>query len=205
MHRLQGRSELDKLTLAAQEFLWARENVQHLDWLRKRGLSDSTIKGAYLGYTPGAITIPYLNPPQRVDDSVTVRQIRRRNLFGHPKYETAKGDRPHIYNVEALSHHSQVWVCEGEFDALILQQMGKWAVGIPGAQLFRPEWKYLFVDCEHVSLVFDADEAGRGGGERIASMLGPVVTKMSIIRLPQGKDVTDMYLEDKMELHRLIS
>jgi len=203
MPELQGRSDLDNRTLLASQRLWAPENTTHLNWLRSRGLSDKTITDAYLGYEPGAITIPYLNPPLHGGEPVTVRQIRRRNLSGVPKYETPKGGKPHVYNV-VDTMANRVWVTEGEFDALILSQLGKAAVGIPGATLFQPQWKYLFVHCEHVSLVFDADDAGKGGGGRIASIIGQIVEKLSIIHLPPGKDVTDLFLEDPAHLKRLI-
>jgi hypothetical protein len=166
-------------------------------------LTDKTITEAYLGYEPGAITIPYFNPPLHEDDPVSVRQVRKRNLFGTPKYESPKGGKSHVYNVIATDQ-PVVYLTEGEFDSLILRQLGKAAVGIPGATLFQPQWKYLFVHCEHVSLVFDADDAGKGGGGRIASILGQIVEKLSIIHLPPGKDVTDLYLEDQDHLRKLI-
>jgi hypothetical protein len=189
--------------LEAVEVLWSVAGAPHLEWLRGRGLKDVTIREAYLGYTPGAITIPYLNPPLRSDGVVSVRQIRKRNLHGLPKYETPKGGKSHIYNV-AVTDRPVVYLTEGEFDALILRQLGKAAVGVPGVSVFQSEWKYLFTHCEHVYLVFDADDAGKGGGNRIAGILGQYVEKLSIIHLPPGKDVTDLYLEDPEHLRRLI-
>jgi DNA primase len=100
---------------------------------------------------------------------------------------------------------SRVWVCEGEFDSLILTQMGFPAVGIPGSQSFHPAWKYLFANCEEVSLVFDSDEAGRKGADRLGSILGDVVANLRRINLPPGMDVTDMHQADAEELKRLVS
>ena len=173
-------------------------------WLEKRGLNRATIKQAMLGFVregryANAIAIPYLNP----DGSV--RTIRFRYLSPRfNKYDNFKGHNIHLYNVAntALPH---VWICEGEFDSLVLTQMGFPAVGIPGASGFKPDWKFLFSNAEQVSLVFDGDEAGSKGANRIASILGEVVTgDLRVVRLPEGFDVTDCYLRNPEELRELV-
>jgi DNA primase len=121
------------------------------------------------------------------------------------KYDNLKGQTLHLYNVVHTTK-PKVWLCEGEFDSLILTQMGFPAVGIPGASGFKPDWKYLFCNCEQVSLVFDSDEAGEKGAQRIASILGEVVLgDLRLIRLPEGLDVNDCYLRDPEELRELVS
>lgn len=174
-------------------------------WLQNRGLNPATIKKSMLGYVAegryrDAISIPYLNP----DGSV--RTIRFRYLKpSRQKYDNFKGANIHIYGV-ANTALSKVWVTEGEFDSLVLSQMGFPAVGVPGASGFKPDWKYLFTYCDQVSLVFDSDEAGEKGANRLASILGEVVVgDMRLIRLPEGFDVTDMYLRDPEELRELVT
>lgn len=178
---------------------------QDVRWLTSRGLTISSIRRAQLGYVAegrykDAIAIPYPNP----DGSI--RTIRFRYLNPRrQKYDNFKGHNIHLYNV-ANSAKSKVWLCEGEFDSLILTQMGFPAVGLPGASGFKPDWKYLFANCEEVSLVFDGDEAGQKGANRLASILGEVVTgDLRTIRLPEGLDVTDAYLRDADELKELVS
>jgi DNA primase len=56
-----------------------------------------------------------------------------------------------------------------------------------------------------VSLVFDSDEAGRKGADRLGSILGDVVANLRRINLPPGMDVTDMHQADAEELKRLVS
>lgn len=174
-------------------------------WLRKRGLFDSTIRKYRLGYVDSgryrnSVAIPYLNP----DGSV--RTIRFRYLSPHKyKYDGFKGHNIHLYNV-AHTTSPYIWLCEGEFDSLILTQMGLPAVGIPGSNGFKPDWKYLFINAERINLVFDSDEAGERGANRIASILGDVVLgDLRITRLPSGLDVTDMYLKDPNELRELVT
>lgn len=181
------------------------------DWLRARGLTDASIKRGGLGRVinplrpqhhrfTGAITIPYRNPQGGV------RTIRFRYFQGAytNKYDSLKGQKQHLYEV-ANTARPRVWVCEGEFDALILTQMGFPAVGVPGVSSFNPSWKYLFANAEEVSLVFDSDDAGRRGADRLGSILGDVVDTLRRINLPPGFDVTDMYMADQDELKRLVS
>jgi hypothetical protein len=167
----------------------------------KRGLKDDIIQTAMLGYDGEAITIPYINPP--LEDKVSVRMIRRRHLTGNIKYTTPKNGGTHMYGV-VYTTSPKVWVCEGEFDSLILRQMGYPAVAIPGVSAFKPEWKYLFAWTEELTVVMDGDEAGRAAAGKLASILGPVVTTMRLARLPEGKDINDLFLEDKEHLREII-
>jgi DNA primase len=178
-----------------------------LEWLQRRGLKPDTIKRAMLGYVPdgryaGSISIPYFLP------SGVVRGLRYRYLNPDErgkKYDNPKGMSVHLYNVARVDS-PHVWICEGEFDTLILDQEGFPAVGIPGAKSFKGFWRYLFVHCEQVSIVCDADEAGRSGAARIASLLGQVVSgDIRIVHLPEGMDVTDLYLHDRDSLRELMS
>lgn len=178
---------------------------QDKEWLTRRGLTDLTIRRSMLGYVKegryrDSIAIPYLNPDG------TVRSIRFRYLSpSRQKYDNQKGQAIHLYNV-AHTAQDRVWVCEGEFDSLILTQMGYPAVGIPGVSGFKPDWKFLFANAGEVSLVFDGDEAGQKGANRMASILGEVVQgDLRIIRLPEDEDVTETYLRDREELKELVS
>jgi DNA primase len=188
--------DLDDTTLAYQKQL----SPEGRAWLNNRGITDASIEYYKLGevLTPvathkrfkGSISIPYLNP----DGSV--RSIRFRYLHGSlQKYDSAAGVKAHLYNVVATTE-PHVFICEGEFDAIILGQLSCLAVGVAGASVFKPEWKYLFTHSSRVSIVFDGDEAGKAGANRIATLLGPVVEDMRMIHLPPGADITDCYLSD---------
>lgn len=181
--------------------LMSGAGIRARDWLLKRGLKDSTITEAILGYDGEAITIPYLNPP--LEDKPSVRMIRRRHLTGNIKYTTPKGGSTHLYGV-VYTTAPKVCLCEGEFDSLILRQMGYPAVAIPGVNSFKSEWKYLFAWTDELTVIMDGDEAGRAGASKLASILGPVVTTMRVARLPEGKDINDLYLQNKEQLREII-
>jgi len=196
------------------------QSSEAMEYLVRRGLTEATIDYFRLGYVAepadgyaryrGAITIPYLNPNR----SVRVMRFRFLDPNRKPKYESFKGGSKHLFNVAATAQ-DKVWVCEGEFDAMILSQMGYPAVAVGGTNGFTTDWKYLFVNAEEVSLVFDNDTArkksdgtefypGQEAANRIASILGPVVENLRVLRLPTGMDVTDLYLSDRGSLQELI-
>jgi DNA primase len=178
---------------------------EDVEWLKARGLTDRTIAKYKLGYVPdgkyrNSISIPYLNPY-----SHDVRAVRYRYLNPvYHKYDSHKGVPAHLYNVEHTLA-PRVWICEGEFDSLILTQMGYPAIAVPGANSFKPAWKYLLSTTDVVTLVFDSDEAGDRAAQRLASVLGDIVDDMRLVRLPEGMDVTDMYLLNKDELEGMVS
>lgn len=184
----------------AYESLWSPGGWGTREWLLGRGLEAATIQSASLGWDAArrSIVMPYFNPDG------TVRSYRWRNMNREPKYESQKGGRVHLYNVVA-TREPRVWICEGEFDALLLCQLGYPAVGVAGTQNFKPEWKYLFVHCDEVSIVFDGDDAGRTASRKITGHLAPYVTKLRMIQMPDEKDVTDLYKENAEALKELVA
>lgn len=180
--------------------LWGDERA--MAYLQGRGLTSETIEAAKLGYSvdgrfSDCIAIPYF------DARGEWRLTRYRHLGDTlPKYEQPKGTSRHLYNVVA-SEEPRVAVCEGEFDALILGQIGWAAVAVPGAQAWQRGWRWLFRNCDLVVVITDADEAGDRAASKIAAQVG-MVAPVERIELPAGLDVSDLYLKDPDELGRLL-
>jgi DNA primase len=178
-------------------------NPEVLDYLRfQRGLTWAAICDAQLGYDAeqSAIVIPYY------DGLLHPRALRYRR-FGEvedgQKYWWDPGSGIHLYRVHQLGQHSAVWLTEGEFDALILWQLGLPAIGVPSATGFQKPWAHLFTHTDEVTIVFDGDAAGEEGAKRTASFLASV-THVKIARLPRDHDVNSLFLEDPEELMRRI-
>ncbi len=171
------------------------------DYLNERGIWDSSIRKYQLSWDDKrhSIVIPYLNALGEV------RKLRYRQFDREPKYiwgtEGEKG--AHLFHVKA-TRKPKVWLTEGEFDAICLAQLGFPSVAVPGAKLFKNEWRYLFSYCEKLTVVFDPDTSGIEGAQRIAGILGPVVGDFRMVKLPQGKDVSELYVSDKKALLELV-
>jgi len=82
----------------------------------------------------------------------------------------------------------RAFVCEGESDRLALLQAGLESVtqangtavvAVPGAKNFDPSWAKLFAGRE-VILVFDDDDAGKAGAEKVAGILAPWAARVRV-------------------------
>lgn len=166
------------------------------EWLRtKRGLTAETIGNHMLGWADGKlgshlksrgftakeiancnliksdgtdflvnrITIPYLVNGH-------VMQIRGKDMDG--KYFTPPGDTVRPYNIDAARDAKMVILTEGELDALVLEQLGYNAVGVPGAQAWQDEWNGYLSEAKKIYACFDRDESGAKCYERVSKSLG---------------------------------
>ena len=110
----------------------------------------------------------------------------------------AKNTSIHLFGVDNLRGHEEVFICEGEFDAMLLDQQGFAACAVPGALNFQDHWLHWFEDARRVFVCLDADDAGRQGAHKIKAMMG---AKARIIefQVPKGEkstDVTEFFLRD---------
>lgn len=163
------------------------------DYLRKRGLTTETIERFSLGYSAeyDGITVPF----QTVTGKVVMLKVRR---LGNqkPKYLTVGHDFPlpmntHLFNVHALRNPGTLVICEGEFDAMILTQLGIPAVGIPGVSTWQDHWA-LLLPARSV-LLMDPDDAGTRAAFDIQRRARDYGKSLAIGKLEDG-DVTEAFV-----------
>lgn len=142
----------------------------------------------------GRIVIPYMNR----DNVVT---LRGKQIGGNMLQ--AKGVSLGLYGVDNVrAHEGDVYICEGEFDTMYLDQLGYPVVGVPGAGTFQEEWATWFDSVRRVFIVLDADEQGLAGAEKIQAVLGG---KSQIVELPvpeqeDSTDIQEYFLRDGYSL-----
>ena len=100
-----------------------------------------------------------------------------------------------------------VYLVEGELDALCAISHGLPGITITGgAGAWKDEFTPLFKD-KKVNIVYDCDEAGKKGAERIAEILCEVAgVKILDLGLGEGEDLTDWFVthgKNKEGLERL--
>ena len=164
--------------------------------LAKHSLEDLQYAGLFnsqgiLRYGRHRLIIPYIDEKRRpfffqaraMDKDVVPKEI---NLHG--------GQIPFPYNKEALDGKpGTVYLCEGAIDTLTLLGHGFDAVGIPGANTFKPEWADMFKS-KKVMLCLDNDAAGHAGEERISKMLKEAgIETCSLGILPEGADINSWF------------
>jgi DNA primase len=134
------------------------------------------------------LSIPYTAPN---GDTLSIR-FRRLQGDG-PKYLTAPGDKPRLFNTPAVERYSDIMcITEGEFDTMILSQAGLPAMGVPGAQAWKKEWFLILKPYRTIYIFVDGDDPGRKFGQMIAEKL----SNARIIELGDGMDVSSFYLEN---------
>jgi hypothetical protein len=143
--------------------------------LGKSGLIDKSGKEFFYNH----ITIPYMVAGR-------VAQIRGRSLEGEgSKYMTPSGNKAMLFNSDTTWGADKVIVTEGEFDAIVLEQLGYNAVGVAGANSWKDEWTGYLTDAKQVFICFDNDKAGFTGSEKVALSVG---SKARVMTMPEVGD-----------------
>lgn len=169
------------------------------EWLSGRGITQAErFRLGWVGQPVngherfrGGIVIPYVARLGRV----MVAKVRHTREGVKHKYGTfPSGRRVHPYNV-AASDAAYPIVVEGEFDAMILSQLGYPAVALPGATTWDRAWRWLFRDAELVTVIGDSDKAGRNMAGRVLGDLSQLVPVREV-RIPPIKDVEKADVND---------
>ncbi len=182
---------------------------------QSRCLTIETIKRAKLGFCAerrkapnGCLTIPYFADGKLV--SIKYKKPQPAGPNGvRPKdeYEREPGNaRKVLYGIDWLQPGPQVVICEGELDALVLQQEGINAVSIPdgagsaGEKGHELAWLDPVETYADIVLAMDADQAGR----EAAALLGPRLPpeRLRVAEWPDehGKDPTDFARANRLGL-----
>jgi DNA primase len=194
-----------RVATIAEETLWSTEGDPALTYLlEQRELTTATIRKARLGYIPGDFRdwreLAGLNVPCGIvipwfaSDVLWAVKVRR--AYGLPKYVQIAGGSTHgLYNADTLYLNSVALFCEGEFDALLVQQeagnfVSPVTLGSATARL-TSRWYGMLVGQRTIYVSYDRDIAGERGSQRLLQ-LSPRFRELS---LPHGKDISDFYLD----------
>ncbi len=178
--------------------------------LVKQGFTLDEIKPTGLVYQMGANIVEFLQDriiiPYHAAGNVV--QLRGRSYLKEEKskYVTPSGQKARMFNVDSVwvdpdqKRTEDIFIAEGEFDCLILEQLGYRAVGVPGAKSWRENWVEYFGGFRRVFLCFDPDEAGVGGAEKIKEAVGP---RAKTVEIPAG-DVSDYVVTQQRSFDELV-
>lgn len=176
--------------------------AQIADYLRGRGIDGATAKKFRLGYVASPIigheqyrnrlAIPYITPAGVVDIRFRCVEDHACKDYHHPKYLSQPGHRTRLfYTSSIMSATDTIAIVEGELDAVILNKIGIPAVGVPGAQGWQGDYyPRIFSDFQNILVFGDGDEAGQNFARAVVKSLEDA----TIIDIPTGMDITDLYL-----------
>ena len=160
-------------------------------WLLNRGITRDSIHRFRLGLVREGmvswLAIPYIQDGRAVN-------VKFRSLPPHEKtFKLITDHQRPLYNIDALDRKKDVFVTEGELDAIVLIQQGQEnTVSLPlGAGTFLPDHFDALVVCRRIYLLLDMDVAGDRGALEVADRLG--AERCYRIRLPVN-DLTDFFM-----------
>lgn len=202
MQRL-SQSQRDYLWEAATKYRESMPGSPAAEYLESRGIPPVTqfglgyVKDALPGHEMyvGCLAIPYLrHSPKREWFAASIRF--RRLDDSKPKYLTTPGDKTRLFNTYALTRRSpDICITEGEIDAITADLAGLAAVGVPGAQVWKPHFREPFLGYRTVNVLADGDDAGMQFARHVAGSLH----NARIIPMPPGHDVNSLVLEQGKE------
>lgn len=192
----QSKSQRELLAKATESY--AQNLGEVMEYLTNRGITEETARMFRLGFVVepepghepyvGKLSIPYLTPSGVVDI-----RFRSLNNDAGPKYLSRPGASTHIFNVNALNTDSNMLIiCEGEIDTIIATQVGFAAVGLPGANNWKPFYSRVLADWEKIYLFCDGDNAGKEMAKTITRELDNVFP----VFMPDNCDVNDVFLSE---------
>jgi hypothetical protein len=139
-----------------------------------------------------AVSMPYM------DENGEVLLTRSRvSLTGKPKVKTRKGDKLRLYGLWKLEEAhgaGYAWLVEGESDSQTLWHHGEPAVGIPGANGWKPQWVADLEGIERLYFVVE-DEAGEACWEKLAAT-PEIRDRLHRVQLEGVKDVSELHKRD---------
>lgn len=114
---------------------------------------------------------------------------------GEPKMQAIPGRQRGLFPAPEFVAPGDLWLVEGEPDAVTGYRLGLPTVGVPGVNSWRPEWAQRFTD-RHVVVCFDCDDPGRKAADKIANAIVPHASEVRLVDLggADGFDLTDFAL-----------
>jgi DNA primase len=183
-------------------------NEEAVAFLAGRGISKEVADQYQLGYIKqpfathenyqGWLSIPYIT----VLGHCVGFKFRRLD-DGKPKYGAPLGQKGHLYNVNDIIVSSEyIAVCEGELDTIICSAvLGIPAVGVPGVAAWKPHFTKMFTGYGKIYIIGDNDikDDGTNPGAEFSRRVAQEVMNSSIVSLPAGLDLNDLYLAKGIE------
>ena len=188
---------------------WHKElSTVHSNYLRQRGILQSTVNELKIGTKGGRIVIPYWK------NGYVCYYISRKDPFDtsdSPKYIKAKldGVNENIpWGLPTLRAGEPLYIAEGAFDALSIYQEGRSVLATMGGHFSRGQLAQVLRAAQAASeviLTFDNDDAGRSFTRTLGEYLFRHRVKFRVLVIPaRCKDVSEYYqsegcLPDKMQ------
>ena len=182
-----GTATLQRCTLQG----YAEAKRLPVEYLETLGLRDAKYQGSQ------AVRIPY-HSPDGSETAVRFRLALEKSVGGDLRFKWRGGSKTALYGLERLEEARKagyVLLVEGESDAQTLWHHGIPALGIPGADTWKPRWAEHLEGVERVYVVVEPD----GGGEALKGKLSAtsdLSKRLHLVRLGEHEDASGLHVAD---------
>lgn len=199
-------SDEQKKSLGLSALEYAANVEAILPYMEKRGIGKDIVLSRGLGFvqTPtipehrngkGRLAIPYNTMAGVV--GITFRCIEDhdcKEINKHSKYTNPPGQLQLMYGVNSIfSPNVDIVLVEGQIDEITVTDLcGIPAIGIPGADAWKPWWTHILSDFRRVFALTDGDGAGEKLGNKVQKELGH---KAVVVPFPAQEDANSTYLK----------
>jgi hypothetical protein len=154
------RTALEQLQAKRNDLTYHRNLNGNSGYVQQKwGVNDDTIDTFRIGYCNACPTSPYsasITIPYYWGDSLVNLRHRLSSPNGQGKYRPEAAGLPTaIFNANIIAGEDWLVLVEGEFKAMVLQQNGLPAIGIPGATNFKEKWLKLFSPKQMIYVALD--------------------------------------------------
>lgn len=142
-----------------------------------------------------------------------ILDVRNYNPEGKPKLKSRNGAIAGLvfpyHSLNEAEKSRWVLLCAGEKDMAVARSNGFNAVSLTGGERALPILKAPFKD-RKIAIVYDNDDAGREGANRVAAFLRPIVETVKVINgfheicVEPGEDITDFFMKYQGTREQLI-
>ncbi len=170
------------------------------EFLQKLGLRDQNYRKR-----PAAVRIPYRDADGQ-EIAVRYRTALEKSEEGDERFRWRAGDKAHLYGLwrmEAIRKAGYVVLVEGESDAQTLWYHGISALGIPGANNWKPEWSEHLEGIERIYVVIEPDQGGDKLREKLSA--SSLRDRLHVVDLGEHKDASGLYLSDRKRFKENLS
>jgi DNA primase len=193
-----------EVLVKARRMLWSGKGTPARAYLRKRGIGENMIAEAQIGYIPGdykawqkmhGLNVPCgIVIPWMIESDLWQLKVRR--AAGNIKYQqVAGGSAGGLYWIDKIDLRGAVMIVEGEFDALVVNQVGEiGAVALGSASnTLRDRWIDRLIFARRLYARLDGDTAGVRATERLRA----ISSRITPVSVPSGyKDCNEFWLAD---------
>lgn len=189
-----------------KEFLLKKFSFERL---REIALIDSKNR---FSFTKNKIVIPVIEDGKIVairgryfSRGISNPDILSHKTFSYPKYKSTAGVANRLFNgdiLKTIKKGEQVFLAEGEFDTMILDQHGYNAVGVLGVSNYSEDTIKRLNDFD-LQICFDNDEQGNKEADKIARIFsrqtGRIAYFETALKDAGVKDITELFIKRAKE------